>query len=73
MDTRGLNGLGEGHRRQDGGEPPGQHRFARARIAQQEEVMRTTPASTSFLLPHPGVVAAEAAEMTSSPWSAARV
>jgi hypothetical protein len=25
VDMRGLNRLGEGHRRQDGGEPPGQH------------------------------------------------
>jgi hypothetical protein len=30
-------------------------------------VMRTTPASASSLLPHPGVVVAEAAEMPSSP------
>ena len=35
VDARGLNGLGEGHRRQDGGEPPGQHRRARPRGAEQ--------------------------------------
>jgi hypothetical protein len=29
VDTRGLNGLGERHRRQNRGEPPGQHRRAR--------------------------------------------
>jgi hypothetical protein len=29
VDPRGLNGLGEGHCRQDGGEPPCQHRFTR--------------------------------------------
>jgi hypothetical protein len=25
VDPRGLTGLGEGHRRRQGGEPPGQH------------------------------------------------
>jgi hypothetical protein len=29
VDARGLEGLGEGRRRQDGGEPPGRHLFAR--------------------------------------------
>jgi hypothetical protein len=29
MDARGFDGLGEGHRRQDRGEPAGQHRLAR--------------------------------------------
>ena len=29
VNPRGLNGLGEGHRRQDGGESAGQHRRAR--------------------------------------------
>jgi hypothetical protein len=29
VNTRGLHGLGEGHRRQDGGEAAGQHRLAR--------------------------------------------
>jgi hypothetical protein len=27
VDTRGLNGLGQGHGRQDGGEAPRQYRF----------------------------------------------
>jgi hypothetical protein len=29
VEARGLKGLGEGHRGQDGGEPPGQHGRAR--------------------------------------------
>jgi hypothetical protein len=37
MGARGLNGLGEGHRRQDGGEPPGQHGLARPRRADEEQ------------------------------------
>jgi hypothetical protein len=36
-------------------------------------VIRITPASASFLFPHPGVVAAKSAGMTSSPWMAAWV
>jgi hypothetical protein len=39
VDARGLKGLGEGHRRQDGGEPPGQHRLARPRGAEQEQIV----------------------------------
>jgi hypothetical protein len=39
MDARRLNGLGEGHRRQDGGEPPGQHRLARPQTAEHQQVM----------------------------------
>jgi hypothetical protein len=35
VDPRGLDGLGEGHRGQDGGEPPGQHRLARPGGAQE--------------------------------------
>jgi hypothetical protein len=31
VDTRGLKDLGEGHRRQDGGQSPCQHRLARPR------------------------------------------
>jgi hypothetical protein len=49
VDTRGLNGLGEGHRRQDGGELSRQYRRAHARGAEQEEIMVTTPASGSAL------------------------
>jgi hypothetical protein len=44
VDTRGLNRLGEGHRRQDGGQPPCQHRRARPRGAEQEQIMVKTPA-----------------------------
>jgi hypothetical protein len=45
MDTRGLNGFGQGHGRQDDGEPPGQHRRARPRGAEQEDGVGTTPVS----------------------------
>ena len=31
VDARGLNGLGEGHHRQDSGQPPCQHRLTRPR------------------------------------------
>src|SRR5262245_52345465 len=44
---RGHEGLGKGHRRQDRGEPPGQHRLACPRGAEQEDVWITTPASGS--------------------------
>jgi hypothetical protein len=47
VDTRGLDGLGQGHRWQDGGEPPCEHRLARPRVAEQEEIMVTTPAFAS--------------------------
>jgi hypothetical protein len=47
VDTCGLKGLGESHRRQDGGEPPGEHRRARPRGAEQEDIMGRTPASAS--------------------------
>jgi hypothetical protein len=44
VDARGLNGFGEGHRRRDGGEPPCEHRLARPRGAEQEDIMVRTPA-----------------------------
>jgi hypothetical protein len=47
-----LNGFGEGHRRQDGGEPPRQHQLLYPRWAQKEYMMVTmvtTPASSSAL------------------------
>jgi hypothetical protein len=44
MDTRRLDGLGEGHGWQDGGESPCQHRLARPRGAEQEDIMGRTPA-----------------------------
>ena len=47
VDTRGLKGLGEGHRRQNGGEPAGQHRLTRPERAKEKEVMRRTPALSS--------------------------
>jgi hypothetical protein len=47
MDACGLNGFGQGHRRQDGGESPCQHRLASPRGAEQEEIMVKTPAFAS--------------------------
>jgi hypothetical protein len=47
MDTCGLNGFGQGHPRHDGREPPGQHRLASPRGAEQEEIVVRTPASHS--------------------------
>jgi hypothetical protein len=44
VDTRGLNRLGEGHRRQDGGKPPCQHRLARPWGTKEEDIMVRTPA-----------------------------
>jgi hypothetical protein len=35
VDPRGLNSLGEGHRREDGDEEPCQHRLPRPRRAEQ--------------------------------------
>jgi hypothetical protein len=48
VDACGLNGLGEGHRRQDGGEPPCQHRRARPRGA-KEQVAWNTKISSGFI------------------------
>jgi hypothetical protein len=45
MDAGGLNRFGQGHGRQDGGEPPGQHPCARSRTAKNEKVIDTTLAS----------------------------
>jgi hypothetical protein len=45
MAARGLNGLGEGHCRQDGGQPPRQPRLPRPRI-QPQDVVGRTPVST---------------------------
>jgi hypothetical protein len=61
VDTPGLKSLGEGHRRQDGGEPPGQHRRARSRGAEQEQMMVTTPASPSASRGHLDMTAANMA------------
>jgi hypothetical protein len=44
MEARGLDGLGQGHRRQDGGEPAGQHRRPRPRGAQEHDVVVEKPA-----------------------------
>jgi hypothetical protein len=43
VDTRRLNGLGVGHRRQDGGESAGQHRLARPWGTKEEDVVGRTP------------------------------
>ena len=47
VNTRGLDGLGQGHGRQDGGESAGQHRLARPWRAKDEDVVGRTPASAS--------------------------
>ena len=44
MDSGGLQGFGEGHRWYNRGETAGQHRLARARRAEQEDVVGRTPA-----------------------------
>jgi hypothetical protein len=49
VDACGLKGLGEGHRRQDGGESAGQHRRARPWWTDEKDVVVTTPASISVL------------------------
>jgi hypothetical protein len=49
VDTRGLNGLGESHRRQHRGESPGQHRFARPRWTDEKDVVGGTPVFASAL------------------------
>jgi hypothetical protein len=43
MEARRLKGLGEGHRRQDGGEPPCQHRRARPRGARKMRLRSKYP------------------------------
>jgi hypothetical protein len=54
VDTRGLDGLGQGHRRQDRGQPAHQHRLPRPRRAQEEEIMVRTPASALLCHQHLG-------------------
>jgi hypothetical protein len=49
VNTRGFNGLGEGHRRQDGGESAGQHRLARPWGTKEEDVVVRMPAFGSAL------------------------
>jgi hypothetical protein len=49
MDARGLEGLGQAHRRQDRGQAPRQPRLPRPRRAQQQDVWVITPASPSAL------------------------
>ena len=43
VDACGLNGLGKGHHRQDGGEPSGPHRLARPSGAKQAEIIVQNP------------------------------
>jgi hypothetical protein len=47
MDAGGVEGFGEGHGWQNGGEPPGQHGRARPGRANEEDVQVRTPASRS--------------------------
>jgi hypothetical protein len=44
VNSRGLKGFGEGHRRQNRGEPPCQHRRARPWGTKEEDVVGRTPA-----------------------------
>jgi hypothetical protein len=55
VDAGGLEGLGEGHGRQDSGEPAGQHRLARSGWTQEQEIMNTTPALRSASSWAPGM------------------
>jgi hypothetical protein len=55
VDTCGLKGFRQRHRRQEGGEPPGQPRLPRLRGAEQQNVMDTTPASPLPSRPRLGV------------------
>jgi hypothetical protein len=48
MNPRGLNRLGEGHRRQDGGESLGRHGRDRSRGTQVEMMIDTTSAYLYF-------------------------
>ena len=66
VNARGLNGLGQGHRRQDGGEPPGQHRCARPWRSQEEDIMGRTPASASPWHLHPSAIVASAVELAAA-------
>ena len=49
VDMHGLNGLGEGHGRQDGGERPRQHRRPRPRWSQEQPIMLRMPGCPSAL------------------------
>jgi hypothetical protein len=51
VNPRGLNGFGEGHCRQDGGESAGQHRRAHPWGTKEKHIMGRTPASPSALHP----------------------
>jgi hypothetical protein len=52
VDGRRLDGLSQDHHRQDGGEPPRQHRLPRPGGAEGEDVMGRTPAIPS-VSPYP--------------------
>jgi hypothetical protein len=47
MEARGLDGFGQAHRRQDGGETAGQPRCARPCGFQEENIMVKMPASAA--------------------------
>jgi hypothetical protein len=75
VDVRGLKGFRQRHRRQEGGEPPGQPRLPRPRGAEQQNVMNTTPASPLPSRPRLGVGAdheagagAAPAAVPAGPW-----
>jgi hypothetical protein len=57
VDGRRLDGLSQDHHRQDGGEPPRQHRLPRPGGAEGEDVMGRTPAIPS-VSPYPRITSA---------------
>jgi hypothetical protein len=52
MDAGGLDGLGQSHGGEDGGQPTRPHRFARPGGAKHQQIMVGTPASPSAWHPH---------------------
>jgi hypothetical protein len=44
LEVRGLEGVGQAHRGQDGGQPPRQHRRPHPKWTEEEDIMVTTPA-----------------------------
>src|SRR5256885_11991606 len=53
VNLRGLVCLVETHLREDGGEPPGEHRLAAARRADHQNVMRPAAVTSCRRLPDP--------------------
>ena len=56
VDAGSVEDFRQDHRRQNGGEPPGYHRRARPRGAEQEQIMVRTPAFASSWHLHPSII-----------------